>query len=88
MDDLQTNEMLFAQLIMQNQQIAHFALGKTPNPVTNKKEVNLQLGKLIIDTLEMLKTKTKGNLNSNEIAILENVLSSLKMTYIEEVSKN
>ncbi|MDP4115576.1 MAG: DUF1844 domain-containing protein [Bacteroidota bacterium] len=88
MDSPQNNELLFMQLIMQNQQIAQFALGKTVNPVTNKTEVNLEMGKLIIDSLDMLKVKTNGNLTNNEAAFLDNVLSELKITYLELLSKN
>lgn len=88
MDNAQTNELLFMQLVMQNQQIAQFALGKTANPVTNKVEVNLEMGKMIIDTLDMLKTKTKGNLADKESAFLDSVISDLKMTYLDLLSKN
>lgn len=88
MDIPQNDELLFMQLVMQNQQIAQFALGKTANPVTNKVEINLEMGKIIIDTLDMLKTKTKGNLNDKESAFLDSVVADLKMTYLELLSKN
>ncbi len=58
-------------------------LGQVPNPVTNKKEENLQQAKFIIDTLGMLKDKTKGNLTADESALLDNVLYELRMQYIE-----
>ena len=38
-------------------------LGEIPNPITNKVEKNIQQAKMLIDTLRMLKEKTKGNLN-------------------------
>lgn len=56
--------------------------GQIPNPATNKKEKNLIQAKFIIDTLDMLKEKTKNNLNSDENKLLENVLYELKTQYI------
>ena len=65
---------------------ASIFLGVLPNPVTNKKEEkNLTQAKFIIDTLDMLKEKTKGNLASEEGAFMENVIYELKMQYVSEV---
>jgi len=57
-------------------------LGQVPNPATNKKEANPQQAKFLIDTLGMLKEKTKGNLSPQEVALLDNVLYELRMQYI------
>jgi len=61
---------------------ASIDLGEVPNPVTNKKEENLIQAKFLIDTLAMLKEKTKGNLTPEEANFLENVLYELRMQYI------
>ena len=57
-------------------------LGTVPNPATNKTEENLTQAKFLIDTLGMLKEKTKGNLTAEENQLLENVLYELRMQYI------
>lgn len=59
-------------------------LGQVPNPATNKKEENLTQAKFIIDTLGMLKEKTKGNLTQEEGGFLENVLYELRVQYISK----
>jgi len=61
---------------------ASIFLGQIPNPATNKKEENLPQAKFIIDTLDMLKTKTRNNLNDDEDKLLENILYELKMQYV------
>ena len=61
---------------------ASIFLGQMPNPVTDKKEEDLNQAKFIIDTLAILKEKTKGNLNADETSLLENVLYELRMQYI------
>ncbi len=62
-------------------------LGQVPNPVTNKKEENLVQAKFIIDTLDMLKDKTKGNLKEDEAKFLENILYELRMQYISKTQE-
>ena len=61
---------------------ASIFLGQIPNPATNKKEKNLPQAKFIIDTLDMLREKTKNNLNKEESNLLENMLYELRMQYV------
>ena len=61
---------------------ASIALGAMPNPVTQKVEVNLSQAKLIIDTLGIIKDKTRGNLNAEEDSLLDNMLYELRMQYL------
>lgn len=62
-------------------------LGEIDNPITHKKEENLEQAKYIIDTLAMLKEKTKGNLTASEANILDNVLYELRMKYTAKSGK-
>lgn len=66
---------------------ASIALGMIPSPITNKKEEDLKQAKLLIDTLGMLKEKTKGNLNAEETQLLDNLLYALRMEYIQKTGK-
>ena len=61
---------------------ASIFLGATPNPATNQVEKDLNQAKFIIDTLGMLKEKTKGNLSQEENNLLENLLYELRMQYV------
>jgi hypothetical protein len=63
---------------------ASIDLGLVPNPATDKKEENLVQAKFLIDTLGMLKEKTKGNLTPEETGFMDNVLYELRMQYIEK----
>ena len=64
---------------------ASIALGQVPNPATNKTEEDNAQAKFLIDTLGMLKDKTKGNLTPEELTLLENVLYELRMQYIARI---
>ncbi|MDD1778171.1 MAG: DUF1844 domain-containing protein [Candidatus Helarchaeota archaeon] len=63
---------------------AAIALGEIPNPVTDRKEENLSQAKLIIDTLAMIKEKTRGNLSTEEDSLIDNVLYELRMQYVSK----
>ena len=82
------NELLFMQLVMQNQHMCMISLGKLKNPVTDKIERNMEYAKLMIDTLDMLAAKTKGNLSEYEDRFLTEVLRELKLNYVDEINKD
>ena len=82
------HNILFMQLIIQNQQIAMMSMGKIKNPVTHKVERNLEHAKIYIDTLDMLLAKTKGNLSEYEEKFLIETLKDLKLNYVDEVDKD
>lgn len=59
-------------------------LGILENPITKKKEEDLTQAKFIIDTLSLLKEKTKGNLTQEEATLLDNILYELQIQYVEK----
>jgi len=61
---------------------AWIALGAIPNPATDKTEEDLTQAKFLIDSLEMLDKKTKGNLDKEEAEMLEHLLYELRMAYV------
>ena len=63
---------------------ASIFMGAMVNPATNKKEENLPQAKFIIDTLDMLKGKTRNNLSKEEESLLDNVLYELRMQYVDK----
>ena len=57
-------------------------LGGFQNPETKEILVDLEMAKRTIDTIDLLKEKTKGNLTAPESNLLDNTLYNLRMTYI------
>jgi hypothetical protein len=76
----------FIEFVMMQAQNAALFLGQIPNPQTGKGEVNLELAKMFIDQLGMIQEKTRGNLTTEEAAVLKNTLANLQMAFVE-VSK-
>lgn len=72
----------FSTLISGMAMEAMIFLGEIQNPVTKKKEANLEHARYVIDTLELLKKKTKGNLSAEEANALDNVLYELRTKFI------
>ncbi len=68
------------------------SLGAMPHPVTGQKSVDLDTGKYWIDVLAMLREKTKGNLSSQEKALLESILGDpsegAKVEFLEDGTVN
>ncbi len=60
-------------------------LGEIPDPTTGQYNKNLTLAKQTIDVLEMLKEKTKGNLDAEEEGLLANILFDLRVRYVKQV---
>jgi hypothetical protein len=77
---------LFAQLVIQQTNLATMLLGKTPHPGTGKVVQDLEAAKLFIDQLEMLEAKTRGNLSKPETALLQQALMSLRLAFVEAVN--
>ncbi len=78
---------LFSGLVLMFQAAAMQGLGKTMNPSTDKVEKNLEQAQSMIDMLDMLEKKSKGNLSHDEERFLKNVLQELKLNYVDEISK-
>jgi len=78
---------LFLQLVLGLQQAAMVALGKLMNPMSGKIERNLEGARNTIDTLAAIEARTRGNLESDEQRVLTQVLTDLRMNYIDEVKK-
>ena len=66
---------------------AMIALGDLEHPVTHKKDTNLEHAKILIDTLEMLKEKTKNNLSKEENEAMDSILYDLRMRFVAKSNK-
>ena len=78
---------LFLQLVLGLQQSGMMALGKLMNPLTRKIERNLEMAKDTIDTLAAIESRSRGNLEPDEERVLRQVLTEMRMNYVEEVKK-
>ena len=85
--DPQTASALFANMVLQQTNVALMFLGKTPNPETGETMQELQAAKLLIDQLEMLAMKTKGNLDADESRLINDSLAALRMAFVEAVAQ-
>ncbi len=71
----------FHDFVLLQAQNAGLFLGQLPHPATGERSVNLKAASSVLDSLEMLQLKTKGNLNAAESKILELALSNLRELY-------
>ncbi len=79
-------EVTFSALIMSLNTSALFMLGEIADPETGARKQDLVLAKHTIDTLNILKEKTKGNLTEEEDNMLGKFLYDLQMRYVKAKS--
>ena len=89
-DHLSRDEMmsaLFANMVVQQTNMALVFLGKVPHPQTRETVRELDAAQMFIDQLEMLAVKTRGNLGKDEEKLLQQSLTMLRMEFVEAVER-
>lgn len=80
-------EVTFPAFVMSLNTSALYHLGEIADPGTGKTIIDLDLARHAIDTLALIQSKTKGNLSSDEDALLENILYDIKIRFVKAVKK-
>ncbi|MFH1653266.1 MAG: DUF1844 domain-containing protein [Pseudomonadota bacterium] len=73
----------FSTFVLSLASSAQVHLGTVPNPVTGGVEKDLTLAKQTIDIIGVLEVKTKGNLDDNELRLIEHLLYDLRLKFLE-----
>jgi hypothetical protein len=81
-------EVSFNSLLFSLSSSALLHLGDIADPYTGQKKQDLALAKHTIDTMAMLKEKTKGNLTDEEKKFLESVLADLRWRYVKTAGES
>jgi Domain of unknown function (DUF1844) len=75
-------EMLVTTLVTE----AMISLGQVPHPHTGEVLFQPQQAKYLIDTVDMLREKTKGNVTPEETELMEQLLHQLRLAYVQLTS--
>ena len=59
-------------------------LGEMASPFSKKKALDLDQAKFTLDTLQIIKDKTEGNLTVDETKYLDTLLYDLRTRYVEK----
>ena len=78
------HETRFSNLVASLQLTALYHLGEVPGPEGEKPMVNLIMARENIEMLEMLLNKTRGNLNSAELQLVNHALTSLHLHFVRK----
>lgn len=62
-------------------------LGEIPDPLSGNVEMDISVGKQMIDIIGVLSEKTRGNLDQGEEKLMEDILFDLRMKYVEAARK-
>jgi hypothetical protein len=72
----------FIEFILMQAENAALMLGLRPHPATGRPEKNLEMARIFIDQLEMIREKTRGNLTTEESKVLTKMLGDLQFAYV------
>ena len=76
----------FSNFVLSLNASALIHLGDIPDPQSRERLINLPAAKHTIEILEIIKTKTVGNLDGEEQKLLDDVLYNLRMKYVKDIS--
>ncbi len=79
-------EVTFATFILSLNTSALVHLGELPEPGKEEPGCDMELARHAIDTIAMLKEKTRGNLTEEESALIDNILFDLRMKFVKKAS--
>jgi hypothetical protein len=74
-------------LLQQQEFIGMLGLGKIADPSTGEATVDLDKTRYAIGMLEMLEQKTAGNLSDSERQQIRQVLTTLRLNFVEEARR-
>jgi len=77
----------FAQFIVSLGSSALVHLGELAEPGSGRTEVDLVLARHTIDVLALLQEKTKGNLDYEEVRLLDALLFDLRQKFLEATAR-
>jgi hypothetical protein len=73
----------FVQFVMLQVQNIFYVLGRIPSQDGRPMQPNLEAAKMLVDQLEMIQEKTRGNLSTQEGTILEDALKNVRLAFVE-----
>lgn len=76
----------FASFVFSLGTSALMLMGEQLDPQQERPQINLSQAKEIIDILSLLDSKTRGNLTSDEQAVLGDMLYALRIKYVDLAS--
>ncbi len=77
----------FISIIMRMATGAYIALGVVEDPTEGKKKRDIKMAQYLIDSLRILREKTKGNLEVEEKGYLDQILADLELNFVKAKEK-
>ena len=73
----------FVEFVLMQTQNILFLLGRIPSPDGRQPQINLEFARILVDQLEMIESKTQGNLSPEESEVLKKALANVRLVFVE-----
>ncbi len=73
----------FSTLIVSLYSTALVQMGEMPDPATGSRTKNLDLARQTVDIIDILRKKTRGNLDAEESQLISSLLHELQISYVK-----
>ncbi len=83
-----SSELTFSDFVLKQATNVGIFLGQRENPLTGEKNVNLKAAQGGLDVLLLLQSKTMGNLDPQEKALLEDTITTIETLYQKTTEPN
>jgi hypothetical protein len=77
-------EATFLSIVLRMATGSYISLGLVEDPMTGEKNKDLEMAKYLIDSIRILKKKTRGNLDKEEEGYLNNIIQDLELKFVKE----
>jgi len=84
-DQSELFKMDFSTFVLSLNASALIHLGEIHDPTSKERAVNLSAAKHTIEILEIIKDKTRGNLDGEEEKLIDDVLYNLRVKYVKNI---
>ncbi len=82
-DSMNSGPVTFETFVLSLGTATLMALGEIENPISKKREKDLPSARQHIDILEVLLEKTKGNLSEHENGLINEILYTARMKFLD-----
>jgi len=78
---------IFIEFVMMQAQNAALCLGQISDPRMGEPQINIPLARMFIDQLSVIRTRTAGNLSTDEQRVIDSALEQMELAFVHVAAR-